>query len=296
MQLHLLKLRSWYRRRQRGGGTRVASLSARVKPRRVTVYSYPKAGRTWTTYLWYHYILALLGEKVEASRYLLRPTANPKFQQLFQSRLTPNGVPEFRFTHGVKPEDGPDFAKGLDAKISRTPLHVVIVRRPSRILSSYYHHIHAKPRPAFKPPYPDADKMKSVSDIVHSPFYGIERIIDYYGVFDRNRSNDQFVLYYEDLLANTKAVFRNLLAHAGYAEISEPALDHAIEQSRFDRLQQMQRAKRLAVGRSPESNALRFRVGGDDQGEMSVDDQDFILARIRQSGVGILQRYVREPS
>ena len=96
--------------------------------------------------------------------------------------------------------------------------YAVIVRSPTRILPSYYHHVGSHLRY-----YPDAAALSCVSDIVRSERYGIDRVIDYYRFFQRRRVERRFVVYYEDLLADTLEVFRGLLRHAGYKKISEAA-------------------------------------------------------------------------
>lgn len=274
------------------GGACVRAEKSTNKVKSYRVYSFPKAGRTWTTYLWYFYTVALVGRSVNTSCHLLRPTANLRFKEFVVPALLEQGLAPFSFTHSIRPGDDQEFlAKRLEAKLAGHQ-HAVIVRRPARILSSYYHHIRRRQQfPLRSDRYPDADKLVTVSDIVHSERYGIERVIDYYRVFDRHHSKRQFVLYYEDLLADTRSVFRRLLEHAGYSEISEAALGYAIEQSSFDRLQETQRRRRLKSGRPDDTNMLRFRVGGDGNGELTPEDQEFIVACIRQSGVGLLQRY-----
>jgi hypothetical protein len=260
----------------------------------IRVMSFPKAGRTWTTNLWYFYVLALtrqdryFGKDKSFQHSILRPAANPGFIDNVLPLLKEKRLARLTFSHGVRPGDRSEtVAKWVERKIGHHN-YAVIVRRPSRILPSYYHHIKSRLRY-----YPEGATLSCVSDIVRSELYGIDRIIDYYSVFDNRCLGRRFVVYYEDLLVDTRKVFRSLLLHAGYRQISEAALDYAIEQSSFDRMQAAQRAKRLAAGMSNNPNLLRYRVGGDGKGELTAEDEDFVAERLRQANISLLDRYLK---
>jgi hypothetical protein len=255
--------------------------------RNLRVMSFPKAGRTWTTNLWYFYVLALTGKEESFDHSVLRPAANPRFINTVLPLIQQKGLARLTFSHGVRPGDRAEgVAKWVERKI-RDRDYAVIVRRPARILPSYYHHIRSRLRY-----YPDAAALSCVSDIVRSERYGIDRIIDYYSVFDQRRLEKRFVVYYEDLLTDTREVFRSLLVHAGYKQISEAALDYAIEQSSFDRLQATQRAKKRTAGLPDNPNDLRYRIGGDGKGELTAQDEDFIAERLRKANLSLLDRYL----
>lgn len=250
----------------------------------MNVMSFPKAGRTWTTNLWYFYALAITGQ----DKYFVtddhkdRPTDNLRFINDVLPLMREKGLARLLFSHGLRRGE---LANQVEHKIGERK-YAVIVRRPSRILPSYYHHIKSRLKH-----YPDAARLTCVSDIVRSERYGIDRIIDYYNVFDQ-KPLGRFVVYYEDLLADTRKVFRNLLVHAGYKQISDAALDYAVEQSSFDRLQAVERAKRLAAGKTDHRNTLRYRVGGDGKGELTAEDEDFVAERLLRANVSLLNRYL----
>ena len=53
----------------------------------------PKAGRTWTTNLWYFYVLALPGKDKSLKHSFVRPIANPSSSILYSHSWSERGLP-----------------------------------------------------------------------------------------------------------------------------------------------------------------------------------------------------------
>ncbi len=90
-----------------------AESAARLRPgKALRVYSFPKAGRTWLSHLWFHYASVLAGrsdltrEAAGSVRSFWRPTQDPRFQAEVRDVLHARGLGSLTFSHAFSPLDG----------------------------------------------------------------------------------------------------------------------------------------------------------------------------------------------
>ncbi len=267
----------------------------RSAPQSLFVYSFPKAGRTWLSHLWFYYSVALVGRISPPPTEFLDPRApldSPWYHGEIVPRLAERGLPLLRFTHRAVPGDRDgDIERKLGARL-QSSRYGLIVRRPERIMESYFHHAQGryKDRMALK-----ARAVLTVSAFVRDADYGVDRLIDYYRVFDRRRSERQVEIAYEDMLADAGAALTALLCHAGHPSVADEAVAVAVEAASFERMQARERDAYLRQrGVEPGRNAYRARVGGDGASSLVAEDRAYIASRVAAAGLGLLERYASE--
>lgn len=268
-----------------------AAQAPRRPGRKHTVYSFPKVGRTWTTFLWYYYAMAVTGHRDKAESNIsttwamMRPTKTDLFVKEVEPALIREHRPVLRFAHIMSiGENAEEMEAGLGQMRPRR--HTLLVRNPFNAMPSYFHHIRTRARE-----YPESRNWTGVSDLIRSERFGIDRFIDYYRIMERYADAGQLVLHYEDMREDTAGSMRRLLAHAGHADINDEALAHAVEMTRFERLKQLERDAAARKGRNKGDNRMRFRSGRNTADEITDDDRAYVRRRLAAADVAALRRY-----
>jgi Sulfotransferase domain len=187
----------------------------------VWIVSYPKSGNTWTRFLIANLIAG--GETVDWTNI---------------ERL----VPDIYYNHdpALRSLPRPRYFKSHEAYRPSYRRVVLIVRDPRDVAVSYYHFVRkAKMMPA------DA----TVNDFMKKFLAGD---IDPYGNWGENVGSwlgarrgtaDFIVVRYEDLLENAEAELARLAEMLGLA-VDDNLLRHAVENSRADRMRELEKAQR----------------------------------------------------
>lgn len=285
------------KREQRGerrifkkGEQRQGAAGELVKP--LTVYSFPRSGRTWLTHLWFNYAVIVTGnEPILADGHwsMQRPVNHPSFQQAVIPGLQADGLRPLLFKHDFSPYKGGNVAK----KLSESQRLALILRDPVKVIESYFHSTRARPHR-----YPEPAEM-SLSEFVCSERFGIAALLKYLRAFDAIHSANHHVVHYEDMRADAASVFQGLLLHAGHSFVDTAAIERAVQNSSFERLQAIQRQVRMEGARAkPEAakakldpSTYRFRSASD-RTELSAADVAYIREQVRASEIGLLKRYM----
>jgi len=93
----------------------------------------------------------------------------------------------------------------------------------------------------------------SLTHMLEDPVLGIEKFFRFYTLWDQNRSRPRglMVIRYEDMRADPRAVFRELLGYLGIP-VDEAAFERAVTDSDFESMKQVELA----------GNAPRYRSSG----------------------------------
>jgi hypothetical protein len=215
---------------------------------RACVVSFPKSGRTWLNVM------------------LARALGGPGLE-----------VPGVLFTHddADKPDRpwAPDPARYAGRKI------VFLVRDPRDVLVSY--HAHRTRR--------DRTWQGSLSAFARHPGYGIDRVLAFMNGWWAVRAVvPEFLLVrYEDLHADPRKTLARVLGFLG-APVDARALERAVEEGRFARMQARERAgdfddRRLAPGDAADPQSFKVREGkvGGWREAFGPEDRAYLAERVR---------------
>ena len=265
-----------------------------------SVLSFPKSGKTWLSHLYVYYgVYRLLGK--EADAYIdeelgmgYRIEEQQAFLRLLPVLQEAPLVPRIEFWHAFpKRGDVPYFNLRVPLGSSRSETVLFLARDPRDIVVSYFHHVRAKKK---VPLAEDAD----ISEFIRSESLGIRSTVAYMNQVI-SRAPEVFprfeVVHYEDLLADTPAVFFRVLSFFKTDDIDERAIEKAVQRASFQTLQQAERNGKLRVGKPSDDDSLRFRKGkqGSFKTELTSDDIAFLDRIIINNLTSQLERY-RQPS
>ena len=251
--------------------------------RRLRIYSFPKAGRTWLTYLWYFYALDVVDKNHLFDRWLdeLRNPDGGRWRFVFPERsrdfveqvvpeLERLGVSPLHFLHGPHEDDSGALAAKIAKKAAKTKKpYAVIIRNPARVLVSYYHHIVGWGNKRY-----DLSLLPDLSTLIRCDRYGLPALSRYYASFPQD--DLRFVLRYETLRSDTAGHFESLLRHFAI-EPNRSAIAYAVKMAALEKLKAIERIRLDAIGLQPGRDHLQFREGRlDSPRELSDTDLAFL--------------------
>ena len=248
------------------------------------VVSYPKSGRTWLRYLYYFYTLAVFG-RPELGRkfYSNHPDKKNFFRKLLKAEAVDHRYPVVTFSHGAV-NRAHHYRTMVDdsAQLDGTSV-VLLVRDPRDVVVSHYHETR---RVGHEPGI-------RLSCFLRGQRYGIRHVVQFlniWGAAPRRNQSQWTLIYYEDLVSDPAAVFRQVLGFWGVEQIDEDALAFAVNESSFDNLQAREQQRRGGVAR----NELRVRRGGvgGHRDELRWTDQFFLTGVIQRDLNPVFGRYV----
>lgn len=199
----------------------------RREQEQVTVISFPKSGRTW--------LQVMMGEYI--TRYCRLDVGNVIALHQYTKRL--EGIPRIRFSHDFRPQwKTPDELQN-DKSMYRHQKILLLVRDPRDVLvSSYFEKTRRKPaKRKEKPRF-----TGSINDFVRQDIGGIDTIIAFYNNWLRNRDVplDFRIVRYEDLRADTREVFAEILEYIGIPGVKAEILDEVMELGRIEKMRKME--------------------------------------------------------
>jgi hypothetical protein len=193
----------------------------------LTVISFPKSGRTW--------LQVMLGEYI--TRHYGLEVGNVMALKQYTKHI--EGIPRIRFAHDFRPQwKTPDELQN-DKSMYRHQKILLLVRDPRDVLvSSYFEKTRRKPaKRKEKPRF-----TGSINDFVRQDIGGIDTIIAFYNNWLGNRDVpiDFRIVRYEDLRADTRAVFAEILEYIGIPGVKAEILDEVMELGRIEKMRKME--------------------------------------------------------
>ena len=232
------------------------------------VISYPKCGRTWINSLLLHYVLRHYDQITEPLPFQWAP---PIIRHTWYRRF-----PNICFTHDISSPARPYYQYNQDFDVSPyiTKRCVLLVRDPRDVVVSYYYHARKKTHKNKLP----ADI--SLNDFCHHDSFGLRPVITFFNIWVPFIQCYPTVTYfrYEDLKANTKAVMEQMLSFFGVTKVDSEALDWAITQTKFERLQEREVYRKSSEGEDTKQDDLRVRRGkvGGFQDEIDAEEIQYV--------------------
>lgn len=239
------------------------------------VVSYPKSGRTWFSTLYFHYARHHFGAPGLEQQSLHMPDRNAMFQRFLADHASDGTFPVCVFTHL-----GFSARKSFEAEPERWSARaraalkrptVLVVRNPRDVVVSHYHHLRAL-EGALEPD-------PGLSGFIRGE-WGILRVVRFMNMWAdalRAEHPNLWLCTYESLRQDTAGAFSAALGFLG-AAIDPQAIDRAVDDSRFEKLQERERSSRTG-GRQPLApDAFRFRRGavGGYADELLEDDVSYL--------------------
>jgi len=158
---------------------------------------------------------------------------------------------------------------------------VFLGRDPRDLIVSYFHQVTDREKKI------DMD----ISSFVRHDVLGIDHMIQFYNLWAENRDVPRAFLCisYEELHRDAFSVLREVCNYVGLEEIPDSTLREAVAFSQFDRLQKMEKEKRIPDGRiraksGGGANALKVRKGkvGGFADELLREDVTYVNESMKQ--------------
>ena len=216
--------------------------------------SYPKCGRTW--------LRLMLG------RYALAGQPGDPLELLTTTRQRPD-LPTMEVSHDDYPHWKPFTTLFENKEMYRDKAVVFMVRDPRDVLVSYYfQYVKRNDRELAN----DREFRGDMSDFIRHDIGGIRSLVGFYNIWAENRHvPKQFKLIaYEDLHAETRGVFADMLCFLRWPDRGPEGLEDAISFGQFDHMRKLEETNALDNPRlrrpkddDPESfKVRRGKVGG----------------------------------
>lgn len=239
--------------------------------------SYPKSGRTWSSFLYYYYCLTWfdaldLDAAVTDRDFPIRPEQHVRFVKLLRERGPRTGLRTLVCSHAGVAGKKPYWSLDINPSRFLDRPTVLVIRDPRDAVVSHFHHLR----------YRDGLQAEDVdlAEFIRSE-HGVRRVVAFLNIWaDAIRPDSSPllpVIYYEDLRAAPERHARRLLAHLIGLEVDETALRKAVELSAFDRLRQLEREAHIRSGIVDRTNRRRMRrgeIGG--QHELTPGDREYL--------------------
>jgi len=246
-----------------------------ARPRDSFIVSYPKCGRTWLRFMVSEYFARKVGSDHDRSTL-----------DLDTELLNAAGIPRLLWTHDdsdILSEDGrrPDptvlFAYGSRLKYRRNKV-LLLVRDPRDAVISYYHQVTKRSAAPMS--------FTGISEFVRHPLYGIDRIIRFYQVWERNLSVPKRLLLvrYEDMMTDGVESLGKILEFISAQRPSDDLLQDVYDYSQADKMRKLEKEARVDGMRQfgQERDALKVRRAkiGSYADELADDDIGYCNERM----------------
>lgn len=234
----------------------------------VFLISFPKCGRTW--------LRQMVGVALSAEHGVDAPPI-----AFTDARVDHPDVPRILATHDDTPQRKAASELMTDKRGYRQRRVMFLARDPRDVIVSYYFHRTRRLRDG----YPG-----SLSDFVRDDVGSTRTLIAFYDLWARRREvpRDFLLVRYEDLHLDPVGELRRALAFVG-SEASAGAVERAVEESSFERMQQMEEAGTagtLALTPPDPADRESFKVRRGKVGGyadyLAVDDAAYIDALVRE--------------
>jgi len=222
----------------------------RMKRADALFVSFPKSGRTWVHFFYNAYLAGLSGKEFSWSGTDFREYPHLFFtHDRWEHRMLPGWWGFIRGKHLI-----PQTAR-------RQKKIILMVRDPRDVVVSLHFHLLKRPNAFRWTPQP-------IGEMLRDSKFGIAMVIELMnGWLAEWQGREDFkLLRYEDCKADATLEFRGLLEFLGLAPVSDSALTHALEFSRFENMQAMEAAgkfseKELSAGNIADKDSFKARRG-----------------------------------
>ncbi len=213
--------------------------------------SYPKAGRTWITFL--------------IARILQRKYGFPESDVVDLEKISRDikDLPNITIIHEDEPHKKEVSSLSKNKREYCNKNVILIVRDPRDIIVSFYFHQSRRKG--------ENNYKKTISDFLFEKVGGFDVILEYYNIWARNRHIPArfMIVRYEDFMKNTKKETSGILNLMGVKGISDEEISEAIEFASFKNMREMEIEGKFDVKRlratdlsDPESFKVRKGVIG----------------------------------
>jgi len=242
----------------------------KADPNSIYLVRYPKVGSNWLRYM--------LGQVISKTYNidLKNPTT---LSDLKEYRSKGVQVPVIIGTHddsGILSESGrmTDYEKlfiyGGRQRYRKNPV-ILMVRDPRDVVVSFFHQVTKR----------SAMPMKiEKSEFVRHPFFGIQRVIRFYQIWQKNKDipKELLIIRYEDLFKDKIKTLEKAVNFIGIQEVSKELLEEVYESSKAEKMRKLESMGKLDIERFGEDrNSMLVRKGkiGSYLDELSEEDIDF---------------------
>lgn len=147
---------------------------------------------------------------------------------------------------------------------------ILLVRDPRDVVLSYYHQVTKRSDEPLE--------VDSISEFVRHPHYGIERIIRFYQIWNRNRwvPKHLLIVRYEDLLTNGPIVITKILNFIDAKNFDMAMVNQVYEESQADKMRKLEMQGKVegmrVFGTDRDYLKVRRAESGSYKYELSEDD------------------------
>ncbi|MDJ0660795.1 MAG: sulfotransferase domain-containing protein [Crocosphaera sp.] len=233
--------------------------------------SFPKCGRTWLMFMLSEIIIRAYDIKLDTSTIKINKiTGNysslPKIIQTHDDSSLANEQGnicdiEKLFIYGGR-------FRYLKSKV------ILLIRDPRDVVVSHYYQItrRVKNNPI---------QCDSLSEFIHHPLYGFERIIRFYQIWNRNRliPQDFLLIRYEDLILNGVDSLKNIIEFIKLKDIDSNLIKNVYEYSQAENMRKLEITGKIEGMNfvNTDKNSLKVRNAkiGSYLEELSDEDIDY---------------------
>ncbi|MEK6910499.1 MAG: sulfotransferase domain-containing protein [Nanoarchaeota archaeon] len=210
--------------------------------------SFPKAGRTWITFL--------------LARIFQRKYNLPEMEVVNLENISNKSIDLPNITIAHEDEPHKKDIKSLDrSKIKYYKKKIILIVRDPRdiIVSFYFHQSKRKGENNYK---------KDISSFLFEKVGGFKVLIEYYNIWAKNIDllADFLLIKYEDFSKNTMGEVRKILKFMNIEDVSDEEIEEAISFASFENMKEMEaknkfNVKRLRPGNSKDPDSYKVRRG-----------------------------------
>lgn len=240
--------------------------------------SFPKCGRTW--------LLFMLSEIVRRAYDIKLDQPTIKLNEITKNH---SNLPTILQTHddsSLTDEKGnlydveKLFIYGGRLKYLRNKV-ILLVRDPRDVAVSHYHQItrRVKNNPI---------QCDSISEFIHHPLYGLERIIRFYQIWNRNRSipQDFLLIRYEDLTLNGINSLQSIIEFINLRDVDFNLIQNVYEYSQAEKMRKLEITGKIRGMNflNTDQNSLKVRSAkiGSYLDELSDEDINYCNGLMRK--------------
>ena len=245
-------------------------------PNTTYLISFPKTGVTW---------LKFMLTQILTKAYNLECNLTVDLHKLSRKN---SQVPKIVWTHdsshilsekGTRNDVEEIFSYGNRFKYRKNCV-ILLVRDPRDIVVSHYHQVTKRTDIPLK--------FNSISEFVQHKHYGIQRIVRFYQIWDRNRwvPKDVLIVRYEDLLTDGPAILTKILNFIGVKNFDTTIVNQVYEASQADKMRKLEMQGQVEGMKffGAEQNYLKVRraQSGSYEDELSEDDIQYCNEQMRK--------------
>ena len=228
--------------------------------------SFPKSGVTWLKFMLTQVLIKTYGLEDSATvdlNKLIRQ--NPQLPNIIWTHDNSHIIDEKGNINDIEKM----FIYGGRLRYGKSRV-ILLVRDPRDVVVSHYFQVTKRSEKPLDLP--------SMNAFIRHKYYGVERIVRFYQIWNRNSWIPQqlLIVRYEDLLENGIATLNKILNFIDVQNVDSAVLKQVYEESQADKMRQLEMQGKVEGMRNfgPSKNALKVRRAkiGSYKDELSNDD------------------------